>query len=132
MGNALFDNVFSGPNGLANTLITAYGTTTGATFTRTVEGAYDPITGVETGETTTNITTEATPILRVKQATIPDTPIKHGDLYTIVPGDQITVLRADVDTLKVTHLGVNYTMKWFQPIASGDLVAAYKIYLRQS
>jgi hypothetical protein len=127
--SGLFDDIFSGENGIAKTLIDL--AEKKVSYLRYVAGTYDPITGSDTGSYNTSITISATPFSKYKLQEIDDSNILKGDLYTYVSPTEIT-WEPNFNQDKIVSGGITYYIINYTNADTGSASAAYKLQLRRA
>lgn len=128
---ALFDNIFSGENGVANTLIDLFGEDgSEAVLIQKRIDTEDDITGIVNYLTKeTNIT--ITPLLKYKLNDIDNTVIKTGDVYTLIKATDIdSIWNIELHSDKIVINNKDYYIVGINPTETGKLTAMYKVQLR--
>lgn len=130
MGTGLgqLDARFSGVNGVANRLITKYGTTFAISYQS--GGVYNPITrAYDTPGTPVSYDIAASPPEPYSLKEIDGTTVIQGDLKSLIPAAQTTEKPPVGAT--VVYDSATWSIEDSQPIKSGNETAAYEIQLRR-
>jgi len=103
-----------------------------ATLTRTVPGAYDPVTGTNGAPTVTNCATSAvldSSSLKTLGFVFGDGLVQGGDIGAMIPAKGLTFDPAPGDTLTV--LGWAYVVIAVQPTFAGAVPVFHKLLVRK-
>ena len=122
----LFDDVFSGPQGVAKSLITKFGTP--VTLRREAK-TYDVATGKNT-VSSTDYSVKMTPPQPYRKARKGDAVVEVGDITAMIAADGLVIV-PNVTTDKVVYGGNVWQIVTVDPVVSGDSTAAYQLRLRQ-
>jgi len=129
MPNTLFDDIFSGADGLAKTLTDELGGVSGTLSTK-VPGTYDEATDTSTAGSTVNMPVTASPLLRYSIKEMDGTNIKKDDNYILVSAVDVTSSITN-NLTTYTANSETYTVVSHEPIYSGNSIAEYKLQLRR-
>ena len=127
-GQGHFDSRFSGKKGLANRLITKFGTTFMVAYE--TGGTYNSITNVDSGSTSVSYEVAATPPKPYSDKETNGTTIIQGDMKAMLPEFQTP----EKPPIGATVIFNNTTWSIAGPVEtiwSGNEIAAYGIQLRK-
>lgn len=127
-----FDDLFAGTSGVANKLVTKFGTP--ATYIRETK-TYDPATGQNTVSQTSYSIKVTPPIAGVdtvgayRKDVIQSTTVGIYELTVAFAASSLPI-EPNATTDKVTFRGTTYQIVRVLPVISGDQVALYYVQLR--
>ena len=125
----LFDDIFAGQDGVANFLLTEFGTTCTIEYTTGV--TFDPVAMTNSGGTPViESGISCSPPCKYKKNEIDGTYILTGDTWTCVPEYQLTA-EPPVGAI-FTHKSKTFKIVHVYPIESGEEIPAYKFRLRSN
>jgi len=127
---ALFDDIFSGANGVAKILVDTFGRDVTYRQWSEISGGYDPITDVTSGGYVTHTITCA-PFTAYKKESLADTSVLVGDLKAIVSAVQITwEITDNRDKVSDPITGKLFNVVGHKTVNTGVLDAIYILQLR--
>lgn len=126
---ALFDDIFSGEDGVAKVLIEL--AEKSVSYLRYTEGTYDPISGSDSGSYDIPVTINATPLSKYKINELENSNILKGDLSTYVSPTEVT-WEPKLNQDKILDKGVYYYIVNYTDSDTGESSAAYKLQLRRA
>jgi len=137
MANSLFDNIFAGSGGVAETLLKSLGLEQGGKVILKPCESYDPKTGKTYKSPEEKFTVNSSPPLGYKLSEIDDTNILHGDLFCFIGASDLKrdISSVDPDRLiqsKFEINGLDLRIINADPIYSGELISAFKLQLRKA
>lgn len=132
----LFDGIFSGSNGVAETLLKTLGLNQGAVIKLKACEDYDPITGRTIKAPAEDFTVNASPPLVYTIDEIDGSNILQGDIHNIIGASD---LKRDISTVSKERLlqsileinGEALTIINVMPMISGTKIAGYELQLRK-
>lgn len=128
MGEALFDEIFSGAEGLAKTLLSMLGGSASISMPGTPD--YDPETGVETPGEGSSFPVDCAPPSPYSLDEIDGSAILRGDCKTTVPASDV---KGEIipGRSTMTLSGCAWRVVNVYPIVSGESAAAFELQLRK-
>lgn len=130
MADSILDGIFAGSNGIAAQLIGLLGGD--ASITLSYEGSYNPLTGEGSEVTPTATAIDLSMLEQVSEREINDTTILRGDYKCIIPADDVTLERKNINHSTITFNGTVYKIVEYRPVFSGQEIAMYTVYLRNT
>lgn len=130
MADSILDGIFAGSNGIAAQLIGLLGGD--ASIKLDYQLSYDPLTGTRSESNVTAVAVDMSVLENVSEKEVNETTILKGDYKSIIPADDVTLERKHVNHATVIFNGVTYKLVEYRPVYSGQLVAMYTIYLRNT
>jgi hypothetical protein len=130
----LFDNIFAGPSGLAETLLKTLGLNQGATVKLLQTGTYAPKTGSDPKDPLETVVVNASPPIEYALNQIDGTNILKGDVQNIIGASDLITAGVPKERLIQSKLNINgedLTIISAEPIVSGTLVSAYTLQMRK-
>lgn len=122
----LFDDVFSGPQGVAKSLIGKFGTS--ATLRR--EGRTFDVSTRRNTVSNTDYAVKMTPPQPYNKGRKGDTVVEVGELTTMIAADGLAIV-PNTTTDKIVYGGTVWQILKSDPIVSGDQTAAYQLRIGQ-
>lgn len=128
----LFDNIFAGSSGLANTLLNLMGVANAKYYRKNKPNAYDPLTPIlerdyDTGYTITDVT--VSPPLNYSAYEKANSDIQKEDCKAIGKGFDFPDIQNTVDKLEIN--GIMFVIVNHKKIYSGEQLAAVNLQLRR-
>ena len=130
MAESILDDIFSGSDGVARSLISLLGGD--ATITQTSAPTYNPLTDTATPIPTTPVPVDISVLEQVSEREINETTVVRGDYRCLMPSDVITLTRDNINHTTITFNGTVYKLVEYKPVYSGQLIAMYTLYLRNT
>jgi len=132
----LFDGIFAGPNGIAETLLKTLGLEQQAVVHLRVCEQYDPTTGRTIKAPAESFTVNASPPLAYSINEIDGSNILQGDVHNIIGASD---LKRDISTVSKERLirsilninGEDLTIINAMPMVSGTEIAGFELHLRK-
>lgn len=124
----LFDNIFSGEGGLADTLLNQLGNVSATYVNKTLGDTVDIIKGTRT-ETTTSTTVIVSPLLKYSAYETKVYGIQQGDSKIIGKGIDFTDVQDNVDS--ITLAGTTYMIVSHRDVNSGTNKALVILQVRK-
>jgi len=132
MAESILDDVFAGPDGVAKELISLLGGDA-TIYLPTGAGSYDPITGTDTtGALDSGTAIDIASLEDVTERDIDGTAIIMGDYKCLVPESDVTLLRSHIQFAELEFNGVRYKLVEYKPVYSGQLIAMYTAFWRNT
>jgi hypothetical protein len=130
----LFDSVFSGVSGVAETLLGTLGITCNVHLKPSEN--YNPATGETVSDEAEIFTVKCSPPANYQINEIDGTNILNGDIKLIIGAAQLkraitTVNKERLERSTIEINGEYLTVVSVEPIYSGELISAYKLQLRR-
>lgn len=129
---SLFDNIFAGKNGVAQTLVTTLGAE--ATISYETRTARNMVDNSIVGEASVSYDIVCSPPLRNKRYLMDDSTVAKADSYCIIPlfdksGNEID--RPPIESSVTFPTGHTFNVEEVQEYNSGFETAGYKLFLRR-
>jgi len=133
MGNALFDSIFPGINGIAQNLVNLMGAEVTIVYKGSATRTMTDNSVVYSDEI--RYTIDASPPLRVKSKHVNNTTIKATDSYIIIPlfdFNDTQIVTPVINGTVHTPDELQWTIVEVDPIHSGYETSAYRLFIRRN
>jgi hypothetical protein len=132
MAQSILDPIFSGSGGIAKSLINLLGGDA-TIYLPTGTGAYNPLTGTDTtGGLDSGTPIDLAALEDVTEKDVNETTILMGDFKCLVPQSDVTLLRSHIQFAEIEFNSTRYKLVEFKPVHSGQNIAMYTVYLRNT
>ena len=132
MADSILDPIFSGSTGIAKTLIGLLGADA-TIYLPDGAGSYNPLTGTDTtGGLDSGTAIDLAALEGVFERDVDNETILKGDFKAIIPQSDVTLQRSHIMHAEIEFNSIRYKLVEYRPIHSGQNVAMYEVYLRNT
>jgi hypothetical protein len=111
----------------ANALLATFGKP--VTLRRTIKGAYNPLTGVESSPTVTSYPVNTVPPQGVRFSQVNGTLVQSGDMVLMLSAEQLPLIPSP-ETDEMVVDGQYWTVVAVNPVYAQTVVALYEVLIR--